>query len=112
MKAMKDMGNLLCDGNWHIITVTKLKNMLTLSIDDSESIVGKGNAGISSTDTKDPLFIGGLPSKLKEEKKDLLNNVTDDYLGCMRISEINGNLPTLNNVKMDGEIRLNSCPLS
>ena len=89
----------------------KHKNVVTLTVDD-EIEIGMGNAGISSTDTKDPLHIGGLPSKLKEEKKMHLNSVTDDYLGCMRINEINGAPPNMDNLKnIEGRVTLNSCPI-
>lgn len=88
----------------------KNKNIVTLNVDE-ETQLGMGQAGISSTDTKDPLFIGGLPDKMKEEKKRFLNGVADDYLGCLRILEMNGQPVSLSNVKLEGLITLNSCPV-
>ena len=105
------MHDLLCDGNWHTINAVKSKNVVTLLIDDTETVVGMGTPGISSTDTKDPLFIGGLPQKLKEEKRDHLNSVTDNYLGCLRIKEINGQA-NQNPIKVEGHITLNTCHIA
>ncbi|OTF80998.1 hypothetical protein BLA29_013358 [Euroglyphus maynei] len=90
----------------------KTKNLVMLTIDDQPTTISLGQAGISSTDTKDPLYIGGLPAKLKEEKSTQLNNVKDDYLGCLRIVSINGQSQTLNNAKVEGEVTLNSCPIN
>lgn len=104
------MSDVICDGNWHTIFAVKSKSLVMLTVDDTETVITSGTAGISSTDTKDPLFIGGLPAKLKEEKKRFLNSVTDDFLGCLRIKEINKMTPHVNNVKMEGHITLNSCP--
>lgn len=83
-----------------------------LTIDDQPTVISTGQPGISSTDTKDPLYIGGLPSKLKEEKSSELNNVKDNYLGCLRIESINGMPQTLNNAKIEGEVTLNTCPIN
>jgi len=106
------MSGLLCDGNWHTINAVKMKNVVMLTVDETGTVDSIGLPGISSTDTKDPLFIGGLPSKLKEEKKAHLNSVTDDYLGCLRINEIKGQTPSISNVKMEGRITLNTCPVA
>lgn len=89
----------------------KTKNLVMLTIDDQPTAISTGQPGISSTDTKDPLYIGGLPAKLKDEKLAQLNNVKDDYLGCLQIISINGMPQTLNNAKIEGEITLNSCPI-
>lgn len=90
--------------------MVKNKNIVTLNVDE-ETELSMGQAGISSTDTKDPLFIGGLPEKMKEDKKRYMNGVTEDFLGCMRFIELNGQQVNLNNVKMEGLITLNSCPV-
>ena len=42
----------------------KNKNVLTLVVDGSFTRPGIGEGGISSTDTTDPLYIGGVPGKL------------------------------------------------
>lgn len=82
-----------------------------LTVDDNLPIISVGQVGISSTDTKDPLYIGGLPEKLKQEKRLKLDNIVDDYLGCMRINSINAKPPTFNNAKIEGHITLNTCPI-
>lgn len=82
-----------------------------LNVDDNPPTIATGQAGISSTDTKDPLYIGGLPENIKEEKSIQLNNVKDNYLGCLRVKSINGAAQTLNNAKIEGQVTLNSCPL-
>ncbi|KPM02403.1 paramyosin-like protein 1, partial [Sarcoptes scabiei] len=101
----------ICDGEWHVIKAIKTKNLVMLTVDDNLPIISVGQVGISSTDTKDPLYIGGLPEKLKQEKRLKLDNIVDDYLGCMRINSINAKPPTFNNAKIEGHITLNTCPI-
>ena len=39
----------------------KAKNVVTLYVDEVFTYPGIGEAGVSSTDTNDPLHIGGVP---------------------------------------------------
>ena len=51
----------MCDGQWHNIRAVKAKNVVTLFVDEVSAYPGIGPAGISSTDTNDPLYVGGIP---------------------------------------------------
>ncbi len=53
--------NMLCNGKWHSIKAVKAKNVVTLYVDDVFTYPGIGEAGVSSTDTNDRLYIGGVP---------------------------------------------------
>ena len=55
--------NDMCNGGWHTIKATKAKNVVTLYVDEVYTYPGIGEAGVSSTDTEDPLYIGGVPGK-------------------------------------------------
>ena len=48
----------------YTIAATKAKNTLLLRVDDLLVQHGEGKAGSSSTDTKNPLYIGGVPGML------------------------------------------------
>ncbi len=52
---------MLCNGKWHSIKAVKAKNVVTLYVDDVFTYPGIGEAGVSSTDTNDRLYIGGVP---------------------------------------------------
>ena len=47
-----------------VISAVKAKNVLTLNVDGVFSYPGVGEAGVSSTDTNDELYIGGVPGEL------------------------------------------------
>lgn len=51
----------LCDGRWHSVQATKAKNVVRLRVDGVYTVPGIGQPGVSSTDTSDPLYIGGVP---------------------------------------------------
>ena len=55
--------NNMCNGQWHRITAVKAKNVVTLYVDGVFAHPGIGAGGVSSTDTNDPLYIGGVPGK-------------------------------------------------
>lgn len=55
------MSNALCDGQWHTIKAVKAKNVVRLNVDEVFTAPGIGQAGVSSTDTNDPLYVGGIP---------------------------------------------------
>lgn len=106
---MVDVKKPLCDGSWHKITVSKANNVVTLSVDDLEPVMTFGKAGISSTDTRGPLYIGGMSSGVKEEKKAIFNSVLDNFVGCMRIKEINEAQNVSQFSRIEGHVILNSC---
>lgn len=54
-----------------LVAVVKAKNVVTLIVDGVTTEPGIGTAGVSATDTNDPLYIGGRPGKnsITYEKK-------------------------------------------
>ena len=48
-----------------VVSAVKAKNVVTLAVDGVGTYPGIGEAGISNTDTKDPLYVGGIPDKGK-----------------------------------------------
>ncbi len=61
--------NDMCNGGWHTIKATKAKNVVTLLVDEVYTYPGIGEAGVSSTDTEDPLYIGGVPGEYHSRSK-------------------------------------------
>ena len=54
----------MCNGHWHRIKALKAKNIVTLYVDGVFAHPPGYSAGSgSSTDTTDPLYIGGVPGK-------------------------------------------------
>ncbi|XP_013793127.1 laminin subunit alpha-1-like [Limulus polyphemus] len=96
----------LCDGYWHNIQAVKTKNVVTLSIDGHSSTPGIGQAGVSSTDTKDPLYVGGVPDPTGLRGMNTMQN----FVGCMRYVELNGVIQKLVDGRAFGNVTLNSCP--
>lgn len=47
-----------------LFSATKAKNTLLLKVDGQDVPHGEGKAGSSSADTKDPLYIGGVPGMI------------------------------------------------
>ena len=80
--------------------------MVTLTIDKQSSDTGIGIGGVSSTDTKDPLYIGGVPVDVKLSK-----GLVDNFVGCLRVVEMNSRRHSLNQARVEGHVTLNSCSL-
>lgn len=109
--ASVNMNGSICDGEWHKIDVLKTLNTALLTVDTQPAAIGFGRGGVSSTDTDDPLYLGGLPDNLKEEKIKQLNHITDNYLGCMRVLSLNDEKqPSMSASKVVGHVTLNTCP--
>ena len=96
----------LCDGKWHTLQAVKVNNFITLAVDSGEIAIGIGQAGISSTDTNDPLFLGGVPSG--QAIPGLLTR--DQYVGCIRDIEIADRPVGFASSVVYGDVTLNSCP--
>ena len=48
-----------------MVPAVKAKNVVTLSVDGVGTYPGIGEAGVSNTDTNDPLYVGGVPDEGK-----------------------------------------------
>lgn len=79
--------------------------MATLLVDDNNLEPGIGVGGVSSTDTRDPLYIGGLPNDIKNSK----GVIKDNFVGCMRILQMNKRRQSFNQAKIYDHVTLNSC---
>ncbi|XP_067402830.1 laminin subunit alpha-2 isoform X3 [Emydura macquarii macquarii] len=75
-----DKPGSLCDGRWHKVTANKIKHRLELTVDGSEVDGSSPNGGSSSTDTNDPVFVGGYPAGLNQFG--LTTNIR--FKGCIR----------------------------
>ncbi|CAG2159955.1 unnamed protein product [Oppiella nova] len=96
----------LCDGEWHTVHASKINNVVTLTIDKQFGDTGMGIGGVSSTDTKDPLYIGGVPVDVQLSK-----GIVDNFVGCLRVVEMNSRRHSLNQARVEGHVTLNSCSL-
>ncbi|XP_054719477.1 laminin subunit alpha-like [Uloborus diversus] len=97
----------LCDGQWHTIQVVKSNNVVTVSLDGLFSEPGIGIGGVSSTDTNDPLYIGGLPESSFSKRG---VETTAQFVGCMRYVELDSKPQSLANSRVFGKVTLNTCP--
>ncbi|XP_022314761.2 laminin subunit alpha-like [Crassostrea virginica] len=103
--------NALCDGEWHHISVNKAKNVLLLTVDESNAPAGTGAVGSSEINTNDPMYIGGVPDfNLRGVQVDR------NFSGCIRNFEIRrgkGELykaQYLSSGEVTGDVTLNKCP--
>jgi len=96
--------NDLCNGLWHTITAIKAKNVVTLTVDDVYTYPGIGKPGVSSTDTNDPLYIGGVPATHTGIK------TTEQYVGCIRNLQLDQVLQNLETGDTYGHVNKNACP--
>ncbi|XP_014673416.1 PREDICTED: laminin subunit alpha-4-like, partial [Priapulus caudatus] len=96
----------LCDGSWHSVQAVKAKNLVTLSVDGVFVKPGIGQIGISSADTNDPLYIGGIPDA------PLPGVLTQSqFVGCIRDVYFNQKIRSLADAsELVGTVTLNSCP--
>lgn len=67
-----DKPGSLCDGRWHKVTANKIKHRLELTVDGSEVDGSSPNGGSSSTDTNDPVFVGGYPGECPTHKQGII----------------------------------------
>ncbi|XP_073532163.1 laminin subunit alpha-2 isoform X5 [Phyllobates terribilis] len=56
----------LCNGQWHKVMANKIKHRLEMIVDDNKVEAASPNAASTSTDTNDPVFVGGYPDDVKQ----------------------------------------------
>jgi len=100
----------LCDGKWHSIFATKLKNVVTLAIDQQNSQAGIGPFRSLTTNTNTPIYLGGLP---KTELKGV--ETPEQFVGCVKdfvLEKSQGKRRPfkVNYQSMVGNVALHSCP--
>ena len=89
----------------HFIIAIKARNVVTLSVDYELVKPGIGRSGGHSTDTSNPLFIGGNPNSNK--LRGIRTN--GQFVGCIRNVNINGKSLHFNSSQVMGSVKIDSC---
>uniref|UniRef100_A0A0P4VVW3 Laminin subunit alpha n=1 Tax=Scylla olivacea TaxID=85551 RepID=A0A0P4VVW3_SCYOL len=95
-----------CDGQWHSVQLIKNKNIAILVVDGVTTEPVSGKIGATSTDTKNPLFLGSQPFLTQRRG----NAVSDKYVGCMRNISVNKAQIALAYVTYVGNVNAGTCP--
>ncbi|XP_078398336.1 laminin subunit alpha-4 isoform X2 [Cetorhinus maximus] len=96
----------LCDGRWHRIAVIRDSNVVQLDVDSEVNHV-VGPISSHSFNTKEPVFVGGVPESLLSPKLSMRQSFT----GCMRNFIINETPVIFTKAALvSGGVRINSCP--
>lgn len=88
------------------VTAIKAKNVVTLSVDNVFVEPGIGVAGVSSTDTNNPLFVGGHPNPSKPRGI----KTTEQFVGCIRNLNINRSPLRFGSTQAIGSVTATTCP--
>nr|DBA24358.1 TPA: hypothetical protein GDO54_012028 [Pyxicephalus adspersus] len=105
-KASVTPPDVLCNGKWHTITVSQKKNAVHLYVDNESKQTTGTNSALQSN-TKAPLYIGGVPDALEMPWLP----VKRSFAGCMKNLKINKKDINLSKIpKLHGAISLNRCP--
>jgi len=94
-----------CNGEWHEIHAVKAKNVVTLSVNKIFAQPGIGVPGVSSTDTNNPLFIGGHPYPNR-----LNLDTYAPFVGCMREVKVESDPLVIEDHMLYGDIHSHVCP--
>ncbi|XP_071537849.1 laminin subunit alpha isoform X2 [Panulirus ornatus] len=97
---------MLCDGNWHSIQVIKNKNIAILVVDGTSTNPVSGRMGATSTDTKNPLFLGSQPNVTKRRG----GATSEKYVGCIRNVTVKKDPIPLAYSTFTGNVNAGSCP--
>uniref|UniRef100_A0A914WZ73 Uncharacterized protein n=1 Tax=Plectus sambesii TaxID=2011161 RepID=A0A914WZ73_9BILA len=104
--------NALCDGHWHNIKIYKTKNLMTMTVDGKSGMKVIKKADSTETNTKDPLYLGGVPEGYLTRGLE----TREPYAGCVRVVSL-GTKPrikkniSLANVTIVGDVA-HSCPIN
>ncbi|XP_048452171.1 laminin subunit alpha-3-like [Rhincodon typus] len=97
----------LCDGQWHRIAVIKRNNVVQLDVDTERDHV-VGPAASLSTDTADPLYVGGIPDNVQLHHLPTRN----PFFGCMGEVTINAKPVSFKKaVAVHGAVSVTRCPV-
>ncbi|XP_034018533.1 laminin subunit alpha-2 isoform X2 [Thalassophryne amazonica] len=80
-----------CDGQWHSITVNKLRHRVELIVDGKQSEAESPDVRSNTCDTNDPIYVGGYPEGVHQVA--LLTNTS--FKGCMRNLQITKSFKTM-----------------
>eukprot|EP00063_Salmo_salar_P020916 XP_013995751.1 PREDICTED: laminin subunit alpha-3-like isoform X7 [Salmo salar] len=96
----------LCDGMFHRVAVIKRNNVVEMHV-DTEGDHKIGPSSSSSTLTKDPLYVGGIP----ETSMHLTLPVTGSFEGCIQNMKINEDPVSFEKLSgVLGPVNLRECP--
>ncbi|XP_041698142.2 laminin subunit alpha-3 isoform X4 [Coregonus clupeaformis] len=96
----------LCDGMFHRVAVIKRNNVVEMHV-DTEGDHKIGPSSSSSTLTKDPLYVGGIP----EMSMHLTLPVTGSFEGCIQNMKINEDPVSFKKLSgVFGPVNLRECP--
>ncbi|KAL2097308.1 hypothetical protein ACEWY4_006515 [Coilia grayii] len=97
----------LCDGVFHRIAVIKQKHVVEMHV-DTDGNYTIGSASPTTTMTKDPLYVGGIPGTFKA----VALPIRTSFTGCMQNMRINGTLVSFEKLpKVFGSVNLRACPM-
>ncbi|XP_015209136.2 laminin subunit alpha-3 isoform X2 [Lepisosteus oculatus] len=97
-----------CDGAFHRIAVIKRNNVVQLDV-DTEGRYTVGPSSSYTTQTRDPLYVGGIPDPSQRPELP----VSASFVGCLQNVRINGDLASFSKaVEVYGPVSLRSCPAS
>ncbi|XP_069771812.1 laminin subunit alpha-3-like [Narcine bancroftii] len=96
----------MCDGEWHRIAVIKRNNVVQLDVDAERDHVVGPSASLS-TDTEDPLYVGGLPDGVQASHFPSRAS----FIGCMGNVMVNVEAMSLRKAtEVHGAVSLTQCP--
>ncbi|XP_041914213.1 laminin subunit alpha-3-like isoform X1 [Alosa sapidissima] len=96
----------LCDGVFHRVAVIKRKNVVEMHV-DTDGNYTIGSTSSTTTMTKDPLYVGGIPGTFKG----VVLPVRTSFRGCIQNMQINGELVAFERLpKVFGSVNLRECP--
>ncbi|XP_038655581.1 laminin subunit alpha-4 [Scyliorhinus canicula] len=96
----------LCDGRWHRIAVIRDANVVQLDVDSEVNYV-VGPISSHSSNTKEPVFVGGVPELLFSPRLSMYQSFT----GCMRNFNINETPVIFTKAALvSGAVSIDSCP--
>ena len=96
-----------CNGKWHEIHAVKAKNVVTLSVNKIFAQPGIGVPGVSSTDTNNPLFLGG---HIRPRRFQSLRQDQTSFHGCMKDVVIERKVHEFTFNEIFGDISSHVCP--
>ena len=80
--------------------------MTTLVVDGHTTLPVSGRLGATSTDTKNPLFLGSQPFITRRRG----GAVSEMYVGCVRNITVNKDIVALGSVTYVGNVNAATCP--
>merc|ERR1712243_340761 len=95
------------DGDRSLLcTLLKAKNVVTLSVNKIFAQPGIGVPGVSSTDTNNPLFIGGHP----RPRRFGIHKSEASFQGCMKDVVVEGKPTVMTKDRIIGDVHSHVCP--